>query len=139
MPKKALLLLIPFLLIFLFGLLLLLRPQYQAQIAEVADTFTRQEKTGQRSPHTHAVAYAVVKVGFDGGEHTVTVHDRTWEPLKAGDRVTVTRGLFGGLVEYRTENAYRLMLFSAVMGPVCMLVFWMISKRVSPASRRKRE
>ena len=129
MLKKALLLLSPFLLIFLLGLFLLLRPQYQAPVIEVVNTFTRQEKTGQRSSHMHTVAYAVVKIEFEGGEYTVTVHDQTWEPLKAGDRVAVTRGLFGGLVEYSTRNANRLMLFSAVMGPVCMLVFWVIAKK----------
>ncbi len=134
MLKKTLLVLLPFLLIFLIGFFLLLRPQYQATIIEVADTFTRQEKTGQRSSHTHTVAYAVVKIEFEGSEHTVTVHDHTWEPLKAGGRVVVTRGLFGGFVEYSTRNAYRLMLFSAVMGPVCMLVVWMIAKRKHSAA-----
>ena len=48
---------IPFVLIFLLGLFLLLRPQYQVPIVEVVDTFTRQEKTGQRSPHRHTVAW----------------------------------------------------------------------------------
>ena len=94
---------------------------------------------GQRTPHTHTVAYATVKIEFEGAEHTITVHDQTWEPLKAGDRVTVTRGLFGGLVEYRTKNAYRLMLFSAVMGPVCMAVFCLIAKRKSSAKWRKNQ
>ena len=93
------------------------------------DTFTRQEKTGQRSPHRHTVAYATVKVALDGKEHEVTVHDNTWKPLKAGDTVVVTRGLFGRIVEYRTRNAYRLMAFSAVMGSACMMVFWIIGKR----------
>ena len=138
MLKKALLILIPFLLIFLLGFYLFLRPQYQAPIVEVADTFTRQEKTGQRSSHTHTVAYAVVKIEFEGGEYNVTVHDHPWEPLKAGDHVAVTRGLFGGLVEYNTGNAYRLMLFSAVMGPVCMLVFWVIAKRNASENRKKK-
>ena len=63
MLKKALWVWIPFLLIFLFGLALLLRPQYQVPIVEVVETFTRQEKTGQRSPHRHAVAYATVQSG----------------------------------------------------------------------------
>ena len=129
MLKKAFLVLLPFLLIFLLGLFLLLRPQYQAPIIEVADIFTRQEKTGQRSSHTHTVSYAVVKIEFEGNEYTITVHDHTWNPLKAGDHVVITRGLFGGLVEYSTRNANRLMLFSAVMGPVCMLVFWIVGKR----------
>ena len=109
MLKKMLWVMIPFLLIFLLGLFLLLRPQYQVPIVEVVDTFTRQEKTGQRSPHT--------------------VHDNTWKPLKAGETVIVTRGLFGKIVEYRTRNAYRLMAFSAVMGSACMMVFWIIGKR----------
>lgn len=134
MFKKAFLILLPFLLIFLLGFFLLLRPQYRAPIIEVVNTFTRQEKTGQRSSHTHTVAYAVVKIEFEGSEHTVTVHDHTWQPLKAGDRVVVTRGLFGGFVEYSTGNAYRLMLFSAVMGLVCMLVFWIMAKRKTSAA-----
>ena len=138
MLKKALLILIPFLLLFLFGVFLLLRPRYQAPIVEVESAFTRQEKTGQRSSSRHTVAYAVVKVAFEGAEHTLTVRDNTWEPLKAGDSVTVTRGLFGGLVEYRTKNAGRLMLFSAVMGPVCMLVFWGIAKRNASGNRREK-
>ena len=61
MLKKALWISLPFLLIFLLGLALLLRPQYQVPIVEVMDTFTRQEKTGQRSPHRHSVAYVTVK------------------------------------------------------------------------------
>ena len=138
MLKKALFILIPFLLIFLLGLYMLLRPQYQVPVVEVEETFTRQEKTGQRSLHMHTVAYAVVKIEFEGGEHTVTVHDNTWEPLKAGDSVVVTRGLSGNLIEYRTKNAYRHMLFSAIMGPLCILVFWFIAKRNSSANQRKR-
>ena len=96
------------------------------------DTFTRQEKTGQRSPHRHTVDYATVKVELDDKEHEVTVHDDAWNPLKAGDNVVVTQGLFGRIVEYRTRTAYRLMAFSAVMGSVCMLVFWIIGKRKRP-------
>ena len=61
MFKKALWVMIPFILIFLLGLFLLLRPQYQVPIVEVVDTFTRQEKTGQRSPYRHTVAYTTVK------------------------------------------------------------------------------
>ena len=129
MLKKMLWVMIPFVLIFLLGLFLLLRPQYQVPIVEVVDTFTRQEKTDQRSPHHHTVAYAAVKVDLDGEEHEVTVHDDTWIPLKAWDTVVVTRGLFGWIVEYRTRNAYRLMAFSAVMGSACMMVFWIIGKR----------
>ncbi len=138
MPKRALLILTPFLLIFLLGLFLLLRPQHRVPIVEVVDTFARQEKTGQRSSHTHTVAYADVKIEFEGGEYTVTVHDNAWEPLQAGDIVGVTRGLFGGLVEYRTKNANRLMLFSAVMGPVCMLMFWIMAKKNAFGNRRRK-
>jgi len=129
MLKKALWMMIPFMLIFLLGLILLMRPQYHVPIVEVMDTFTRQEKTGQRSAHRHTVDYATVKVALDGKEHEVTVHDNTWKPLKAGDTVVVTRGLFGRIVESRTRNAYRLMAFSAVMGSACMMVFWIIGKR----------
>ena len=129
MLKKALWMMIPFMLIFLLGLILLMRPQYHVPIVEVMDIFTRQEKTGQRSAHRHTVDYATVKVALDGKEHEVTVHDNTWKPLKAGDTVVVTRGLFGRIVEYRTRNAYRLMAFSAVMGSACMMVFWIIGKR----------
>ena len=129
MFKKAIWVMIPFVLIFLLGLFLLLRPQYRVPIVEVVDTFTQQEKTGQRSLHRHTVAYATVKVDLDGEEHEVTVHDNTWKPLKAGDTVVVTPGLFGRIVEYRTRNAYRLMVFSAVMGSACMMVFWLIGKR----------
>ena len=138
MLKRALLILIPFLLIFLVGLFLLLRPQYQVPIIEVVDTFTRQEKTGQRSSHMHTVAYANVEIEFEGSEYTVTVQNNAWEPLKAGDFVVVTRGLFGGLVEYRTKNANRLMLFSAIMGPVCMFIFWVIAKTKAFRNWRKR-
>ena len=129
MQKKALLILLPLLLIFLSGLFLLLRPHYETQVIEVVNTFSRQEKTGQRSAHRHTVYYADVKIELDGTLHTVTVHDRNWAPLKAGDSVTVTRGLSGGIVEYDTGNAGKLMLFSAVMGPLCLLLFWIISRR----------
>ena len=118
MIKKALIILIPFLFIFLFGFFLLLRVQYQVPVVEVLDSFTRQETTGHPSAKRRSVAYAVVK--------------------KAGDRVVVTRGLSGRLVEYRTTNACRLMTFSAVMGPVCMLGFWVITKRNTSANRTKR-
>ena len=138
MIKKALIILIPFLFIFLFGFFLLLRVQYQVPVVEVLDSFTRQETTGHPSAKRRSVAYAVVKIEFDGREHTVTVHDNTWEPLKTGDRVVVTRGLSGRLVEYRTTNACRLMTFSAFMGPVCMLGFWVITKRNTSADRTKR-
>ena len=129
MFKKAIWVMIPFVLIFLLCLFLLLRPQYRVPIVEVVDTFTRQEKTGQRSPHRHTVAYATVKVDLDGEEHEVTVHDDTWIPLKAGDTVVVTRGLFGRIVEYRTRNAYRLMMLAVMMGPVYVMVFWAIAKK----------
>ena len=129
MVKKTLWVLIPFLLIFLLGLALLLRPHNQVPVIEVVDTFARQAKTGQRSPHRHTVVYANVKIELDGVAHIVTVHDNTWNPLKAGDIVEVTRGLSGGIVEYNTREARRLMLSSVVMGPVCMLLFETIAKR----------
>ena len=132
MLKKALWLMIPFLFIFLLGLFLLLRPQYRVPIVEVVETFTRQEKTGQRSPHRHTVVYATVMVELDGREQEVTVHDDAWMPLKTGDGVVVTRGLFGRIVEYRTRNAYRLVACAAIMVPVCVLVFWVIGKRKKP-------
>ena len=134
MLKKALWVLIPFLFIFLFGLFLLLRPQYPVPIVEVVETFTRQEKTGQRSPHRHTAAYATVKVDLDGEEHEVTVHDHSWAPLKAGDTVVVTRGLFGRIVEYRAGNAYRLMACAAIMGPVSALALWMMARRKKRAA-----
>ena len=129
MLKKALWILLPFLIIFLLGLALLLRPQYQVQVTDIVETFTRQEKAGQRSSHRHDVAYATVNVTLDGKEYEVTVHDNTWEPLAVGDTVVVTRGAFGRIVEYRTRNAHRLMACAAIMGPVCVLVFWVIAKR----------
>ena len=136
MFKKAIWVMIPFVLIFLLGLFLLLRPQYRVPIVEVVDTFTQQEKTGQRSLHRHTVAYATVKVDLDGEEHEVTVHDDTWIPLKAGDTVVVTRGLFGRIVEYRSRSAYRLMVCAATMGPACLLLFWIIVKRKNAGDRR---
>ena len=136
MLKKALWMMIPFMLIFLLGLILLMRPQYHVPIVEVMDTFTRQEKTGQRSSHRSAVEYATVKVELDGKEHEVTVHDNSWQPLKAGDTVVVTRGLFGRIVEYRSRSAYRLMVCAATMGPACLLLFWIIVKRKNAGDRR---
>lgn len=127
MQKKALLILIPFLLIFLYGLFLLLRPQYEAQVIEVVRVFSRQEKTSMRSSHTHTVYYADVKIELDGSVHTVTVHDHTWKPLEAGDSVVVTQGLSGKVVEYNTGNARRMILFSVSMGPLCLLLFRIIS------------
>lgn len=89
MLKKALWVIIPFLLIFLLGLALLLRPHFHVPIVHVVNNFTRQEKTSQRSSHRHTVDYATVKVELDGTEHEVTVHDNTWKPLKPGDTVLV--------------------------------------------------
>ena len=137
MPKKALLILIPFVLMFLFGLALLLRPHHPAQIVEVIGTFTRQEKTGQRSVHRHTVCYAEVTVDIDGALRTLTVHDDPWDPLAAGDSVIVTKNLFGKTVEYRTVNAGRLMACAAVMGPLCLLLFLMLSRRKKRASTTK--
>ena len=136
MLKKALWMMIPFMLIFLLGLILLMRPQYQVPIVEVMDTFTRQEKTGQRSAHRHTVDYATVKVELDGEEHKVTVHDNSWQPLKTGDTVVVTPGLFGRIVEYRSRSAYRLIVCAATMGPACLLLFWIIVKRKNAGDRR---
>ena len=113
MQKKALLILIPFLLIFLYGLFLLLRPQYEAQVIEVVRVFSRQEKTS--------------KIELDGSVHTVTVHDHTWKPLEAGDSVVVTQGLSGKIVEYTTGNGRSMILFSVSMGPLCLLMFRIIS------------
>jgi hypothetical protein len=73
-----------------------------------------------------------VKIELYGVAHIVTVHDNTWNPLKTGDIVEVTKDLTGGIVEYNTREACRLMLFSTVMGPVCMLLFWIIAKRRKP-------
>lgn len=39
------------------------------------------------------------------------------------------RGLFGRIVEYRTRNAYRLMARTAIMGPVYVLVLWIMGKK----------
>ena len=136
MLKKALWMMIPFMLIFLLGLILLMRPQYHVPIVEVMDTFTRQEKTGQRSAHRHTVDYATVKVELDGEEHKVTVHDNSWQPLKTGDTVVVTRGFFCKIVEYRTRSTYRLMVCAATMGPACLLLFWIIVKRKNAGDRR---
>ena len=136
MFKKALWMMIPFMLIFLLGLILLMRPQYHVPIVEVMDTFTRQEKTGQRSAHRHTVDYATVKVELDGEEHKVTVHDNSWQPLKTGDTVVVTRGLFGRIVEYRSRSGYRLIVCAATMGPACLLLFWIIVKRKNAGDRR---
>lgn len=77
MHKKAPYLLIPFLLIFLLGFALLLRPHYQVPIVKVVNTFTRQEKTSMRSSHRRTVDYATVKVELDEKEYEVTVHDNT--------------------------------------------------------------
>ena len=120
MFKKAIWVMIPFILIFLLGLFLLLRPQYRVPIVEVVDTFTQQEKTGQRSLHRHTVAYATVKVDLDGDKHEVTVHDNTWKPLKPGDTVLVTRGLFGKIYEYKTDEARMLLFRSATMRSFCL-------------------
>jgi len=49
--------------------------QYQVPIVEVIDTFTQQKKTGHPSTKQHTVAYAVVKIEFEGSEYTVTVFD----------------------------------------------------------------
>ena len=58
-----------------------------------------------------------------------TVHDDTWKPLKSGDSVVVTQGLFGRIVEYRTRNAYRPMACTAIMGPVFVLALWIMRKK----------
>lgn len=120
---------VPFLLILLLGLALLLRPHHPARVLEVANTYTRQEKTGQRSSHRRAVAYADVVVDFEGEARTVTVRDNTWQPIQAGDSVTVARGLLGGIVEYRARSGLILVLFAALMGPACLLLYHVIDKR----------
>jgi len=93
MFKKALWMMIPFMLIFLLGLYLIMRPQYQVPIVEVMDTFTRQEKTGQRSSHRSAVEYATVKVELEGKESAGTVlHDSDiWQKESNGTIPTALR------------------------------------------------
>lgn len=128
MRRMAWLLMIPFALMFILGLALRVRPQYPVQVIEVLDSFSRQEKTSPRGSHRRTVYYANVRVELDGEIATVTVHDPTWEPLKPGDRVVVTRNLFGKVVEYTSADAYRLM-GAAAMGPVCLLLYLVIARR----------
>ncbi len=135
--KKAAALLLPFVLFFFFGLALFLRPQYPVQILEVVERFAREEKTGQRSSHRETVYYATVVVELDGIRHTVTVHDKTWIPLKEGDLVTVTKGLFGGIREYRTKNAQDLLLLSTFFLPLLVIVLWIFRKQKKVDGRRK--
>ena len=86
MFKKALWLMIPFMLIFLLGLILLMRPQYHVPIVEVMDTFTRQEKTGQRSAHRHTVDYATVVCAATMGPACLLLFWIIVKRKNAGDR-----------------------------------------------------
>ena len=137
MRKKMLLVLLPFVLLFLLGFGLLIRPHFQVQIAQVTKRFTKQEKTSMRSSHRREAHYAEVLVAADGRQQAVTVRDNAWIPLEAGHRVVVARSLAGKLVEYTTDEAYSLIACSAVMGPAVCGLFALIARRkkASPAQR----
>lgn len=135
--KKVLLALCPFVLVFLIGCALVLRPPYPARVVEVVDAFARQEKTGQRSTHRKTVYYATVRVELDGVLHDVTVHEPTWKPLKVGDSVTVARSFGGRIVEYSTKNGYILMAFSALSGALALWILKRDSREKKRTDRAK--
>ena len=130
MKEKALPILITCLVVFLIGLTLLLRPQYEARVVEVVDTFTRMEGRGSRySSRRQPVRYANIRVEVDGGLYDLTVRDKAWIPIKAGDTIVVVRRLFGGLMEYRPDRIYVPTMLAGIIGAVALLIFWVSRER----------
>jgi len=132
--KKTVLALIPWILLFCVGLVLLFRPTYFVPVVKVKETFTKQEKTSMRSSHREEVSYAVVQVQIGEELHEVTVRDNFWFPLKAGDSVIVTRSLGGKYVEKRSETAYTVIAFSVLMGVIAV-----ITERCMTICQRRRK
>lgn len=132
--KKTILALIPWILLFCVGLVLLFRPTYYVPVVKVKETFTKQEKTHMRSSHREEVAYAVVQVQIGEELHEVTVRDNSWFPLKAGDSVIVTRNFLGKYVEKRSETAYTVIAFSVLMGVIAV-----ITERCMTICQRRRK
>ena len=92
--KRSKMIMIPFIIMFIWGVFLIMRPCQQVQVTKVVETYTKRESKGTKSSRTYkTVAYAVVEVDYNGETATVTVHDNTWIPLKPGDQVLVTKAL----------------------------------------------
>ena len=127
--KRAILMLVPFLLLFLYGFAILLQPKYDVPVIDVVDRFTKRERTSMRSSHYRTVPYAVVTVEYNEQIHEVTVRDNTWLPVKSGDNVLVRKNLLGKITEYRSEFAYEIVFFSVFMEAVMLVVYWAIGRR----------
>ena len=85
--KRSRMIMIPFIIMFIWGVFLIMRPRQQVQVTKVVETFTRRESEGTKSSRTYkTVPYAVVEVDYNGETATVTVHDNTWclHPYKTG-------------------------------------------------------
>ena len=83
--KRSRMMMIPFIIMFIWGVFLIMRPRQQVQVTKVVETFTKRESEGTKSSRTYkTVPYAVVEVDYNGETATVTVHDNTWIPIKPG-------------------------------------------------------
>ena len=82
--RRSRMMMIPFIIMFIWGVFLIMRPRQQVQVTKVVETFTKRESEGTRSSRTYkTVPYAVVEVDYNGETATVTVHDNTWIPGKS--------------------------------------------------------
>ena len=71
--KRSRMIMIPFIIMFIWGVFLIMRPCQQVQITKVVDTYTKRESKGTKSSRTYkTVAYAVVEVDYNGETATVT-------------------------------------------------------------------
>ena len=127
--KRSRMMMIPFIIMFIWGVFLIMQPRQQVQVTKVVDTYTRRESEGTKSSRTYnTVPYAVVEVDYNGETATVTVHDNTWIPIKPGDHVLVTKSITGKIVEYESGIGYGFAGCGAFGAALIFAIDWFVGK-----------
>jgi hypothetical protein len=127
--KRSRMMMIPFIIMFIWGVFLIMRPRQQVQVTKVVETFTKRESEGTKSSRTYkTVPYAVVEVDYNGETATVTVHDNTWIPIKPGDHVLVTKSITGKIVEYESGTGYEFAGCGAFCTALIFAIDWCVGK-----------
>lgn len=128
--KRSRMIMIPFIIMFIWGVYLIMRPCQQVQVTKVVETYTKKESKGSKSSRKYkTVAYAVVEVDYNGETAAVTVHDNTWIPIKPGDHVLVTKSITGRIVEYESGTGYGFAGCGAFSTALIFAIDWFVGKR----------
>ena len=136
--RRRIALMLPFMIMFLWGVVLVSWPHQEVAVTKVIETFTKKERSGGRhSTHKKTVAYAVVEVDYNGETVTVTVHDNYWTPMQPGHLVQVKKGITGKAVEYRESVAYELMGCGACCGLLVFAMDWIIIRLRAKAAKEQ--